>query len=448
MDSQNSIESLLQNHCPQLSLASIFAVEAHRTPSLGGWVGLYSCLGRTTSGSIYEIDLRFAWSSAIWQQQLWDLGWSETSLLDNAKTDRHKLIIYLCDPAILGPKGEISPDPVPLEPEFGIGCRWQTVTHIYSSQPHPFPIPRAIHPSPTYPTKLNLVTEAPPARQQNLATHLFQTTGTDQLQTGGLRTRGLFKTAPPELPLLSIVTVVYNGAKYLEQTIQSVIHQSYPHLEYIIVDGGSTDGTLEIIRRYADHINYWISDADSGIYCAMNKGTRLAQGSHVLHLNADDLLFGPEALAWLGQADPHKSHMNAILKVDIQNNRVIKDSIGPANGSLLDNAYYRNYFFALSRVSMTHPGFVGLVNENSLFPEQHRIMSDTIMLARKFETEPVEISARVLSIFRSGGISANNGQILAEMFQEIAAAPGFWQKILVWLKLQGIFFLPRRADWK
>jgi hypothetical protein len=155
------------------------------------------------------------------------------------------------------------------------------------------------------------------------------------------------------------------------------------------------------------------------------------------------LLCHADSWAWLSQADPQQNYMNAILKVDIQSNRVIKDSIGPANGSLLDNAYYRNRWFALSRVAMTHPGFIGSINEASLFPEQHRIMSDTIMLARKFETEPVEISTRVLSIFRSGGVSANNSQILAEMGQEIAKAPGPWQKILVWLKLQGIFVLWR-----
>jgi hypothetical protein len=444
MHNQGVIKDFLNNHCSELLLESILAVEAHQTPALGGWVGLYSCIGRTASGSIYEIDLRWAWSSAIFQQQLWDLGWSETSLLDKDKLERHKLIFYLCDPAIKN----IPHEAIVLPPEFAIGRRWQTIFHQYSSAPHPFDIPTVVDKSISYPTKLNLVAEAPAARQQNLATQLFQTAGTTNLQTGGLRTRGLFKTAPPDLPLLSIVTVVYNGAKYLEQTIQSVINQSYPHLEYIVVDGGSTDGTLEIVRRYEDYINYWISDADNGIYNAMNKGTRLAQGSHVLHLNADDLLCNADSLAWLSRVDPHKSHMNAILKMDIRDNQMIKDSIGPANGSLLDNAYYRNRFFALSRVAMTHPGFVGLVNENSLFPEQYRIMSDTIMLARKFETEPVEISARVLSIFRSGGISANNGQILAEMFQEIAEAKGLWPKILVWLKLQGIFFLPRQVDWE
>jgi hypothetical protein len=434
--------NFLNKHCPWLDLGKMLAVEEHRSPSLTGWIGLCTCIGQTRNGQIYEVDLRYAWSAAILQQRLWDLGWNESLLLDSAQDrphERHKLIVYCCNPEI----ANLPSEPVRLESEFLLGRRWQTVTHVYCNAIPPGAVPKVENAALTYGTTLNLLPEAPAARQQALATQLFQTEGTARLQTGGLRTHGLFKSAPADLPLLSIVTVVYNGAKYLEQTIQSVIHQSYPHLEYIIVDGGSTDGTLEIVRRYEDRINYWISDVDGGIYSAMNKGTRLAQGSHVLHLNADDLLCHADALAWLSQADPHQNYMNAILKVDIQNNQVIKDSIGPANGSLLDNAYYRNRWFALSRVAMTHPGFIGSINEASLFPEQHRIMSDTIVIARKFETEPVEISARVLSIFRSGGVSANNGQILAEMGQEIAQASGLWQKILVWLKLQGIFVLWR-----
>ncbi len=432
--------NFLNQHCPWLDLEEILAVEAHRSPSLTGWTGLCTCVGQTKNGQIYEVDLRYAWSASILQQRLWDLGWNEVLLLEKEQhRTRHKLIIYCCNPEI----ANLPKDPVSLAPEFLLGRCWQTVTHVYGNFILPWAAPKVEDLALTYGTTLNLLPAAPAVRQQALVTQLFQTEGTPQLQTGGLRTRGLFKSAPLDLPLLSIVTVVYNGAKYLEQTIQSVIHQSYPHLEYIIVDGGSTDGTLEIVRRYEDKINYWVSDADGGIYSAMNKGTRLAQGSHVLHLNADDLLCHADSLAWLSQADPHQNYMNAILKVDIQSNLVVKDSIGPANGSLLDNAYYRNRWFALARVAMTHPGFIGLINEAALFPEHHRIMSDTIVLARKFETEPVEISARVLSIFRSGGVSANNGQILAEMGQEIAQAPGLWQKILVWLKLQGIFVLWR-----
>lgn len=87
---------------------------------------------------------------------------------------------------------------------------------------------------------------------------------------------------------VSIITVVYNGEKHIEQTINSVLNQSYNNIEYIIVDGGSTDGTLAIIKQYEDKISYWISESDTGIYNAMNKGIKLCTGDYVAFLNADD----------------------------------------------------------------------------------------------------------------------------------------------------------------
>lgn len=91
-----------------------------------------------------------------------------------------------------------------------------------------------------------------------------------------------------EGPLISIITVVYNGVKTIEQTIQSVILQSYPYKEYIIIDGGSADGTLDIIKRYEEKITIWISEPDKGIYDAMNKGINLANGDLIGIINADD----------------------------------------------------------------------------------------------------------------------------------------------------------------
>jgi len=88
----------------------------------------------------------------------------------------------------------------------------------------------------------------------------------------------------------SIITVVYNASQVLEKTLLSVINQTYNHIEYIMIDGGSTDGTVDIIRQYASGINYWVSEADKGIYDAMNKGLRKATGDYVWFLNAGDTL--------------------------------------------------------------------------------------------------------------------------------------------------------------
>ncbi len=91
------------------------------------------------------------------------------------------------------------------------------------------------------------------------------------------------------LPKISIVTVSYNSAMFIERTIQSVVSQNYPALEYIIIDGGSTDGTQDIIRKYADKISYWTSEKDKGQYDAINKGFAKTTGDILAFLNADDV---------------------------------------------------------------------------------------------------------------------------------------------------------------
>ena len=89
-------------------------------------------------------------------------------------------------------------------------------------------------------------------------------------------------------PLISIVTVVYNGFASLEQTIKSVLNQSYSNIEYIIIDGGSTDGSLDIIKKYEDKIAIYISEPDNGLYDAMNKGIAHAKGLLIGLINSDD----------------------------------------------------------------------------------------------------------------------------------------------------------------
>ena len=114
---------------------------------------------------------------------------------------------------------------------------------------------------------------------------------------GGARMKGGEKVSTEGRPLVSVITVVFNGATTVEHTIRSVIEQSYDNVEHIIIDGGSTDATLRILHKYDEHIDYWVSENDMGIYDAMNKGITLANGDFIGMLNADDYFADVSALA-------------------------------------------------------------------------------------------------------------------------------------------------------
>jgi glycosyltransferase involved in cell wall biosynthesis len=135
-------------------------------------------------------------------------------------------------------------------------------------------------------TKQKPVIENNPEDQ--VKTQLFLPAKPDRKGEGGLRCQGYFKNNEKDKPLISVITVVFNGEKYLEQTIQSVINQTYDNVEYIIIDGGSTDGTLDIIREYEGMVDYWVSEGDQGISDAFNKGIELCTGEMIGIINADD----------------------------------------------------------------------------------------------------------------------------------------------------------------
>jgi len=124
-------------------------------------------------------------------------------------------------------------------------------------------------------------------------------------------------------PLLSVITVVYNNARDIERTLQSVINQSYPHIEYIIVDGGSYDGTVELIQQYQERITRFVSEPDRGIYDAMNKGLAMATGDYVLFMNSGDEIYdnstveavfasGEEADIYYGETEMFDEHWKSL----------------------------------------------------------------------------------------------------------------------------------------
>lgn len=120
------------------------------------------------------------------------------------------------------------------------------------------------------------------------------------------------------LPKISIVTPCLNSAEKIEECIRSVLLQGYPNLEYVVIDGGSTDQTTEIIRKYEEFLTYWVSEKDSGQSAAINKGVAKCSGVLVNWLNADDILL-PGALLKIGQACEPGSHQQELVLCPVRN---------------------------------------------------------------------------------------------------------------------------------
>ena len=130
-------------------------------------------------------------------------------------------------------------------------------------------------------------------------------------------------------PKISIITPTLNQAKFIKQTIESVLSQNYPNLEYIVIDGGSTDETLKILQKYSKHLK-WISEKDKGQADAINKGLKLATGDILAYLNSDDL-YTPNTLLTVGEyflANPHTHWLTGDYQIiDENNNPISKQSL-------------------------------------------------------------------------------------------------------------------------
>jgi glycosyltransferase involved in cell wall biosynthesis len=117
---------------------------------------------------------------------------------------------------------------------------------------------------------------------------LYPETESKRFYEGGRRKQNIKKYDLPNEPLVTIITVVYNNVKTVEDAVKSVLSQTYKNIEYIVVDGGSKDGTVDVLTKYEKDIDYLLSEQDGGIYNAMNKAISLASGSYICFLNADD----------------------------------------------------------------------------------------------------------------------------------------------------------------
>jgi len=195
---------------------------------------------------------------------------------------------------------------------------------------------------------------------------------------------------------VSIITVCYNSVKTIEQTIQSVINQSYDTIEYIIIDGGSTDGTQNIIQKYEDKLAYWVSEPDAGLYYAMNKGILKATGDIIGIINSDDWY---EHNAVNKVAEVFKKNFTDLLHADMitieeDGNEYITKGV-TAESDEVANWYEHPTVFVKRDVYMKY----------GLFNLKYKILADGEFMLRVKNKLRISYLPEVIAYFRLGGIS-------------------------------------------
>lgn len=227
-------------------------------------------------------------------------------------------------------------------------------------------------------------------------------------------------------PLVSIIVAVLNAVDRLQHCIQSVSDQSYPHKELIIIDGGSIDGTIDILRANTDKIIYWESGPDEGVYDAWNKGLAHARGDWIYFLGADDYLWQPDVLERMA---PHLSA--AYPKHRIVYGRVAQISERGLAFQFVGDSWQKAKKRLQKEMPIPHQGVFhqrALFADHGLFDHRFRYAADYEFLARELKTrDPLFVPEVVVAGWREGGLSTDprlNLKVLDE-FRRIHVIHGF-----------------------
>ncbi len=203
---------------------------------------------------------------------------------------------------------------------------------------------------------------------------------------------------------ISIITINYNSKKDLESTIISVINQSYPNIEYIVIDGASSDGSIEIIKKYEKYISYWVSEPDRGIYDAMNKGLDFASGSWINFKNSGDRFFNKESLASI---DLDKYGKEGI---DI----VYGPSYNLYGNIIIDSLNVYNLDLGKLYLGRTMPPHQSSLFKFDLFkkyryPIEYKISSDYDFILKMYlDGRKIVFDNNLITLFKMGGVSTKN----------------------------------------
>jgi len=241
----------------------------------------------------------------------------------------------------------------------------------------------------------------------------------------------------------SIITVVKNGMPFFYQTIESVLSQSYENIEYIVIDGASTDGSTELIKKYAKKRPslIWRSESDSGIADAFNKGLSLATGDYFLFLNSDDMLADSNILSRIAK-DIASSHFPSVIYGDCELiDRYTSNSLYTASVKFSKNGMLQGKIFPHPSTFTAKRYF----QKYGYFDPTYKIAMDYEFFLRGLEHEKIIHSSLLISKVRNGGISTKNQQFVAGEIISALKKNGYLQSYYQLNKLRTYFFIRRRA---
>lgn len=241
---------------------------------------------------------------------------------------------------------------------------------------------------------------------------------------------------------ITIITVNYNNRKGLERTIKSVIQQDYPEIEYLIIDGASTDGSVNVIRQYADKITFWQSEPDNGIYAAMNKGIKRATGEYLLFLNSGDYFVNHKIL--------QKVFSTKYEDVDliIGRQKYIEQSSGKIGRSPSLRKDEINIQFFLSSTLPHQSTFIRrtLFEQCGLYDEIYRVSADWVFWVKAVVEHQcmMKIVPHYISFMESGGVSTDIEKCHKDMKRYLESC--LQSGILTWNDFFEIALKSRKQD--